>query len=112
VARSCQDGQQCGDCAGLAPVTGCLTAERVKHRVGIELKQPEEEVVLPGDGDPQMCDRIRREVLEVLGEEYVCAARDGCGEYVPVLKSLAMAPGLAAYLIRAPASTGRVTPVM
>jgi hypothetical protein len=54
LAWSCQDGQQCGDRSGLAPVTGCLSAKRVKHRVGIELKQPKEEVVLSGDGDSQV----------------------------------------------------------
>jgi hypothetical protein len=40
---------------------------------------------LADDGDPKVGDRCRREVLEVLGDQHVCAARDGRGQHVPVL---------------------------
>jgi hypothetical protein len=63
LARACQDAQQRSDISRLTPVTGCLTAKRVKHRIRVQLKQPEQEVVLPGDSDPQGHDRFGWEVF-------------------------------------------------
>ena len=77
LARSCQDAQQGSDISRLTAVAGCLTAKRVKHRVRVQLKQSEQEIVLPRDSDPQGHDRFGREVLQVLGDQHVGAACDG-----------------------------------
>jgi hypothetical protein len=65
---------------------GTLSAKCVEYCVRVQLEQPEEEVVLPGDGDSQVSDRRGREVFEVLSDQYVCAACDRRGQHVPVLR--------------------------
>jgi hypothetical protein len=83
LARSRQDDQQRSDIPRLTPVAGCLAAKRVKHRVRVQLKQPQQKVVLVGDGDPQGHDRFGREVLQVPGDQHVGATCDGRGQDVP-----------------------------